>query len=137
MTPGGETMYENNMGKRAKNEEEEEEKWANRAIVGDRSTDLADKFTAIRPSRSGRELPKVINSVTVSQATWARETGRVARSTAVFDTLGHICSEQRFFTSSSWISYNKDTDDSPIKYDTRITKFCSDMYQNSLADLGE
>jgi hypothetical protein len=62
-------MYENNMGKRAKNEEEEEEKWANRAIVGDRSTDLADKFTAIRPSRSGRELPKVINSVTVSQAT--------------------------------------------------------------------
>ena len=69
-------MYENKMGKRRKNkeeeeeeEEEDEEKWTSRAIVGDRSTELADKFAAIRPSRSGRELPKVINPVTVTQAT--------------------------------------------------------------------
>ena len=32
-----------------------------RAIVGDRSTDLSEKFVAIRPWRSARELPKVIN----------------------------------------------------------------------------
>jgi len=70
MTTGGETMYENKMGQRRKNkEEEDEEKWISRAIVGDRSTDLADKFAAMRPSRSGRELPKVINPVTVNQAT--------------------------------------------------------------------
>jgi len=50
-------------------EEEEEEKWTSRAIAGDRSNDLADKFAAIRPSRSCRELPKVINPVTMTQAT--------------------------------------------------------------------
>ena len=49
MTTEGETMYENKMGQR--------------------STDQADKFAAIRPWRSGRELPKVINPATVTQAT--------------------------------------------------------------------
>lgn len=50
-------------------EVEEEERWTSRAIVGDRSTDLADKLATIRPSRSDRELPKVINPLTVTQAT--------------------------------------------------------------------
>jgi hypothetical protein len=44
-------------------------KWTIRAIVWDRSTHLADKFAAIRPSQLDRELPKVINPLTVNQAT--------------------------------------------------------------------